>query len=441
MRKKLLCGLILLLVFLSLNITTVQAETYTVGNKTITFEKFQPEGIDEEITGILDLKNNNDGILFGNNDKIYHMALDGTITEISEEEWEEWETKAWQDGGEHFYVEYLRPEIFSEDLPELTFVEGTEDNAGSYAVKIGDTIVSGYDYEETEIVTDKWYNAGNVIIGTGKNKITNEIDVWINTKTTGKLTTLPSEKTIISCDYNVLTLETFDDEGNGTVTLLDWDGNAIMSIDLTNNSCVWVEEFIAYNKKYYDVYTEDTSEVCKEYVYDANGNKILELEENSGVADGCITLFGTISVYSENTDSLEIIETKSGTQISPEIKCEGIYLVASTVELTNTSADYLAPGKYYYMTYSRGDDIDEDGFYVNTWECYVMTITDNILDDENSSSDNKNENELTPKPENDGTEAPGELPKTGIGKYIAIIATLTVVVVTSYIQVKKMKEI
>lgn len=42
---------------------------------------------------------------------------------------------------------------------------------------------------------------------------------------------------------------------------------------------------------------------------------------------------------------------------------------------------------------------------------------------------------------NDDTKAPVTLPDTGIGKYVAIISVLAVVVAVSYIQVKKMKEI
>lgn len=41
----------------------------------------------------------------------------------------------------------------------------------------------------------------------------------------------------------------------------------------------------------------------------------------------------------------------------------------------------------------------------------------------------------------DSTQAPVQLPNTGIGKYIAIISILSVVVIASYIQVKKLKEI
>ena len=41
----------------------------------------------------------------------------------------------------------------------------------------------------------------------------------------------------------------------------------------------------------------------------------------------------------------------------------------------------------------------------------------------------------------DNTKAPEVLPNTGIGKYIAIISVLSIVVIASYIQVKKLKEI
>ena len=41
----------------------------------------------------------------------------------------------------------------------------------------------------------------------------------------------------------------------------------------------------------------------------------------------------------------------------------------------------------------------------------------------------------------DDTKAPVTLPNTGIGKYIAIISVLAIVVIASYIQIKKMKEI
>ena len=85
MSKKLLFRMIILSMLVLLFITTpvVQAATYTVGGKTITFEEFKPEGINEEIIRVWDYKDNLDGMLvFTETNKIYHMNLDGTVEEM-----------------------------------------------------------------------------------------------------------------------------------------------------------------------------------------------------------------------------------------------------------------------------------------------------------------------------------------------------------------------
>lgn len=391
MRKKLLLGMIALvtLVGVLLITPTVQASTFTVGTKTITFEKFKPEGIEGEIIGVYDYVNNADGILFGTeSQKIYHMKLDGTIEEMTEEEANELldEGKLLVDYEVYCANSGDEPEEFSQDLPELTFVEGTGDDAGSYAVKIGEVIISGYDYSiDTEIITgnnrENW-DIGNVIIGMGKNKTTNEVDVWINTKTTGKLAAL-SEETDIRCDYNLLTLLTLNDEGNGEVTILDWSGNEMMSLELAGALDVYICKINTCNQDLLDVWI-DNSEGTKEFVYDLEGNKIIETESNSWIY---AFQFGMGEYHSDEANTSKIVDIKNNNIISDEIEAIWIDLWATTAKLKNTSEDYLAPGKYYFVTFEN--------------EVYEMTISYTVLEGANSSIDKTSEENLTVKTDGD----------------------------------------
>lgn len=388
MRKKLLFGMIMVLtlVVLFLCAPTVHAGSYTVGEKTNTFEKFSLEGIDEQIMYVCDYVNNSDGILFGTETgKIYHINLDGTIEEIAEEE----ATNLYNEG--KLLVDYEgycaysdeEPEEFSQNLPELTFVEGTGDNAGSYAVKIGENIVSDYVYlsDDFDIINE---GIGNVIVGIAKNKISNELDVWINTKISSKLVTINDSDNIVPSDDSAfLTVYTFNDEGIPQLIVFDWSGNEIISLELPDVSHAEVCKINTNNQEFIEVYIY-YSDGAKTEIYDLDGNKVLETENGEWLY---AFQFGMVEYHSDDANTSRIVDIKNNITISDAVETNYLDLYATTAKLKKTSEDYLAPGKYYFVTFEN--------------EVYEMTISYTILGGANSSIDKTSSENLTVKVDGD----------------------------------------
>lgn len=393
MRKKLLFSMVILLTLVLFFLVTpvVQAATYTVGGKTITFEKFKPEGIDDKIIGILDYKDNDDGIVFGTEaEKIYHMNLDGTIEEMALEDVQKLmdEGKILEDYWIYCGYESEAPKEFSQDLPELTFVEGTGDNAGLYAVKIGEEIVSDYVYSDEFQVAkegDTNFSLGNVILGSGINKDTNKVDLWMNTKTSSLVISADPENDSVepSVDGSFLTAYVLNEKGNYDLIIFDWSGNEIMSLELTNDSYAYVQKINTYNQEFIQIDIE-TNDTIKTEVYDFKGNKVIETDNDTWLY---ALQFGMIQYYSYEEGTSKIAEFKNNTTISDVLKTEYLDLYATTAELKKTSEDYLAPGKYYFTT--------ENG------EVYEMTISYSILNGANASFDKTCAENLTVKADGD----------------------------------------
>lgn len=392
MKKRKLFGMIIVLtlVLLFLNISIVQASTFSVGSKTITFEKFSPEGIDEEVVNVYDYKNNLEGIIFETeSNKIYHMDLDGTIEEITEEE-----QNTLYNTGELIedYIVYCgyseeEPAEFSQNLPEITFVEGTDENAGNYAVKFGDTIVSNYDYSETfGIATDEMFDIGNVMMAAAKNKVTNKIDIWINTKTESKVVAVDEEGFVFpsgdKCE--VLLVYTYNEQGNEQLIVFDWSGNELVSTEVVGLSYADVYKINTYKQDFLQIDFYYSNGENKSEIYDLQGNKVLETENDSWLY---AFQFGMLEYHSEEANTSKVIDIKTNKTISDVIETNWLDLYATTAKLKKTSEDYLAPGKYFFVT--------------NENETYVMTISYTILEGAESSINKNSENNLIIKVDGD----------------------------------------